>query len=92
MSSEHVIAKRMKFTFQLRKMQEKSLQPRNVGEEYSNTKSDDGGNKDIDILHWRVLERAQSATSSCEQITNDECYKKRWIYILMRKSGRTPIA
>ena len=53
-------------------MQEKNLQPWNVAEKDSNTKSDDGGNKDIDILHWRVLEHAQSAASSCEQITNDE--------------------
>jgi len=45
------------------------LEPWNVGEEDSNTESDDGSNKDIDILHWRVLERAQSATSSCEQVT-----------------------
>jgi len=45
------------------------LEPWNVAEEDSNTKSGDRGQKDIDIPRWRVLERAQSAASSCEQIT-----------------------
>lgn len=44
------------------------LEPRNVIEENTNSKSADGGNKDIDILRWRVLKRAQSAASSCEQV------------------------
>ena len=46
--------------------QEKNLQPRNVTEEDSNTKSENGGNEDIDILRWRVLDGTQSAASSCE--------------------------
>ena len=78
MSSEHSLAKRMKrfVHFQsYKKVQEKNLQPWNVKEENSNRKSDDGGNEDIDILHWRVLERAQSAASSCEQITNRDVEK-----------------
>lgn len=57
-------------------MQEKNSQPWNVREEDCNSKSDDGGKKDIDILRWRVLERAQSAASSCEQVTNGGVMKK----------------
>lgn len=54
-----------------------NLQPWNVREEDSNSKSDDGGKEDIDILRWRVLERAQSAASSCEQVTKKQgCYEK----------------
>ena len=36
---------------------ELNLQPWNAGEEDSNTKSDDGGNKDIDIIDecWNML-------------------------------------
>jgi hypothetical protein len=89
MSSEHHMAKgtnnNNKFTFQLlRKVCKKrrNLQPWNVGEKHSNTKSDDGCKKDIDILRWRVLERAQSAASSCEQVTNGDVMKKRWIYCM----------
>lgn len=44
------------------------LEPWNIAEENSNNKSADRGEKYIDILRWRVLERAQSAASSCEQI------------------------
>jgi hypothetical protein len=59
----------------------KNLQPWNVGEEYCNRKSDDGRNKDIDIPRRRVLERAQSAASSCEQVTNEDVMKKdNYIY------------
>ena len=50
--------------------EQNNLQPWNVGEEDCNTKSDDRGEKDIDIPRWRVLERAQSAASSWEQVTN----------------------
>jgi len=45
------------------------VEPWNVGKEDSNTKSDDGGKKDIYILRWRVLESAQSAASRSEQVT-----------------------
>ena len=30
-----------------------------------------------DILRWRVLERAQSAASSCKQVTSEEGEKKK---------------
>lgn len=45
------------------------LNPWNVGEEDSNTKTGDGGDKDIDIIRRRVLKRAQFAASSREQVT-----------------------
>ena len=59
-----------------RKGVRKNLQPWNVGEEDCNRKSDDGRNKDIDIPRRRVLEQAQSATSSCEQVPNGNVMKK----------------
>lgn len=57
-------------------MQEKNLQPWNVREEDCNRKGDDGRKEDIDILRWQVLERAQPAASSCEQITNGDVMRK----------------
>ena len=53
-------------------MQAKNLQPWNVGEEDSNTERYDGGNENIDILRWRVLEHAQSAAPSSKQVTNGD--------------------
>ena len=58
------------------KVKERCLQPRNIREEDCNRKSDDGGNKDVDILRWRVLERAQPAASGCEEVTKKRRYKK----------------
>lgn len=70
---------------------EKNLQPWNVGEEDCNTKSDDGGKKDMDIPRWWVLERAQSAASSCEQVTNGRYYEKKMgMCILMRIKRNVP--
>ena len=48
----------------------KNLHPWNVGEEDSNTKTGDGGNKDIDVIRRRVLKRAQFSASSREQVTS----------------------
>ena len=82
MSSEHVLAKNNRFIpSSCEKCKEKNLQPWNIGEEDSNSKSDKGGKKDRDILRWRVLEHAQSAASSCEQVTNGDVMKK-WMDIL----------
>jgi hypothetical protein len=74
-------------------VQERNLQPRDVREEDCNGKSDDGGKEDIDILRWRMLERAQSAAPSCEQITNGGVMKKLNICTNeKKKKERTPIA
>ena len=80
------------FTFELRKEREKNLQPWNIAEEDSNTKSENRGYKDIDILRWRVVEHAQSAASSCEQVTNKDDIKRRKKEHSHLQKERTPIA
>ena len=73
--------------------EQKNLQPWNVGKEDCNTKSNDGGKKDIDIPRWRVLKYAQSAASSCEQVTNGDVMKKdEYMYTHEDKKERTPTA
>ena len=66
----------------VKRAREKNLQPWNVAEEDSNTKSDNRGYKDIDILHWRMLEHAQSTASSCKQVTNKDV--KEYSYLQKR--------
>lgn len=63
-----------------REDKKKDLQPWDVGEEESNTESDDGCTKDVDILQGRVLERTTSAASSCEQVTGEDDMKKKKRY------------
>lgn len=90
MSSEHVLAKRIGSLSSYEKCKKKNLQPWNVREEDSNRKSDDRGKKDIDILRRWVLERAQSAASSCEQVTNGDVMKKDGYHELMRENRNLP--